>query len=876
MTLPFENDTSKVIKKMSYAAVKANKTKNVLLVISIAMITFLIFTLLCTGFSYKENFNTMELFLQGTAAEGYVERPSPDDAEQLREQDFISEVGEQVFLGFAAVPDADEFPIALNYYSETEWDSHIVPTIRDFVGHYPTEANEIAVSQNALERLGVSEPVIGMEIPMKIEVNGQIQNQTFILCGYFTDYVSNSLRPLGTYSGNIMAAGIYSASHNLNAPTANVVVSEAFSQSLSPKESILTFRVADNQGMTYEKIAQTIAEELNLSADQSVQMFNSGSAEGSSFAGLGVALLVVCVVMFCGYLCIYNIVQVSIVKDTQMYGQFKTIGMSPKQIKRFVKRQNSLLCLVGVPLGLLIGVLCSQAMIPHFISMILSGGGYADIMPNNVSLHPIIFVVATLFAVFTVFVSCSKPAKAAGKISPISAMKFSYDHTAVKNYTRTTHGNVVRMAYRNVFREKKKSRVVFVSLSTGITLLFCVLTVLSSPDWQKFLDMQAPNDFLFTDTSIEDIDGPEDAQFHQDFVEQIQAIPGVTNVEITQALEVDLDEGERQDIWKPFIEDKALVDEVSYEDIADHAYATAVTLSKERLQTFTPHAADDFKEQDLQDFEDGKSVYLFCTENVQYPEEIIGKTIRIYNRYTGQESTFRVAGFLEYPDPHSVTNGDAFPNRWGMIRYNSEHSKNNVTSIYMSEAGMLRLTDSPIIQEIRVQADSEQEPVVKQQLMDLRDGISQRHLISRSDLLPLYQPVIEMMKMIGVVFSCILFLIGLLNFLNTIATSIYSRQKEIAALEGIGMSKKQMKKMLTAEGMYYCLFTVLIVGTLGMLLVYGVVQAVRQQLYYFSFQPPVLMFLAVFGVLLVVCLIIPLIFYRQVSKQALPERMKGN
>ena len=156
MTLPFENDTSKVIKKMSYAAVKANKTKNVLLVISIAMITFLIFTLLCTGFSYKENFNTMELFLQGTTADGYIERSSPNDAEQLREQDFISEVGEQVFLGFAAVPDADEFPIALNYYSETEWDSHIVPTIRDFVGHYPTEANEIAVSQNALERLGVS------------------------------------------------------------------------------------------------------------------------------------------------------------------------------------------------------------------------------------------------------------------------------------------------------------------------------------------------------------------------------------------------------------------------------------------------------------------------------------------------------------------------------------------------------------------------------------------------------------------------------------------------------------------------------------------------------------------------------------------------
>ena len=169
------------------------------------------------------------------------------------------------------------------------------------------------------------------------------------------------------------------------------------------------------------------------------------------------------------------------------------------------------------------------------------------------------------------------------------------------------------MAYRNVFREKKKARVVFLSLSAGLTLLICVLTVLSSPDWNKFLDIESPDDFLFTDTSIESIDSTDDAQFSQDFVEQIREIPGVTDVEVTQALEVNFDEAERQKIWEPFIEDKALVDDAEYREIADKAYATAVTLSNERLQTFSPYGGKDFSAEDLQAFASGNSVYLFCT-----------------------------------------------------------------------------------------------------------------------------------------------------------------------------------------------------------------------------------------------------------------------
>lgn len=876
MTLPFENDTSKVIKKMSYASVKANKAKNIFLVITMAMITFLIFSLLCTGFSYKKNFDTMEVYMQGTMADGCIENTTSDYSDRLKNMEFISDVGEQIFLGLAKSPNTNDFNLAVNYYDEVEWDAHILPTISGFAGNYPVASNEIALSQNVLEQLGISDVAIGMEIPLSIDV-GQAENQTFILSGYFTDYVSTSLRPLGTYSGNIIAAGIYCSEQSNSVPVGNVVVSKEFAKTVQPKESLLTFNISASNNMTYEEAAKKINEELELSDNQGALVFHSGSVEGSSFAGLGIALLVIFIVMFCGYLCIYNIVQIAIVKDTQMFGQFKTIGMTPRQIKLFIKRQNSLLCIIGIPLGLVIGIFCSQTVIPYFINTFISGSGYKDLMPNEISLHPLIFIITALFVIFTVFISCSKPAKNAGKISPISAMNFSYAHTATKNYAYTTKGNPARMAYRNIFREKKKARVVFLSLSTGITLLICVLTVLSAPDWNKFLNMQTPNDFFFTDTSIEKVASSEDAQFNQDFVQQIRDIPGVTDVEVTYALEVNFDETDRQKIWKPFIEDKALVDKADYESIAESAYATAVTLSRERLETFSPYGEEEYSEQDLSDFESGKSVYLLCTEKVNYPPEAVGQTVTLYNKYTNEEAVFHIAGFLKYPDTvNAIESGNENPESWGMIRMSANNFKYSVTSIYMSEAGMLRLADMPIIQEIRIQADPQQEPAVKQQLMNLRNGISQRHLISRSDMLPLYQPFLQMMKTIGVAFSCILFLIGLLNFINTIGTSIYSRQNEIAALEGVGMSKRQMKKMLMFEGLYYCLFTVVLVGTLGMLITYGVIQALKDNLFYFSFNPPVLTFAVVLMILLSICTLIPLAFYHQISNKPLAERLKTN
>ena len=61
----------------------------------------------------------------------------------------------------------------------------------------------------------------------------------------------------------------------------------------------------------------------------------------------------------------------------------------------------------------------------------------------------------------------------------------------------------------------------------------------------------------------------------------------------------------------------------------------------------------------------------------------------------------------------------------------------------------------------------------------------------------------DMYRMVGLVSSLILGGIGILNLINMILTGVIARQKEFASMRSIGMTKKQLRKMIVYEGMYY-------------------------------------------------------------------------
>lgn len=67
-------------------------------------------------------------------------------------------------------------------------------------------------------------------------------------------------------------------------------------------------------------------------------MSQSASSDPANIIGIGAALLLILVT---GYLIIYNIFQISVIRDIRYYGLLKTIGTTGRQIKKILRRQAS-------------------------------------------------------------------------------------------------------------------------------------------------------------------------------------------------------------------------------------------------------------------------------------------------------------------------------------------------------------------------------------------------------------------------------------------------------------------------------------------------------------------------------------------------------
>ena len=130
------------------------------------------------------------------------------------------------------------------------------------------------------------------------------------------------------------------------------------------------------------------------------------------------------------------------------------------------------------------------------------------------------------------------------------------------------------------------------------------------------------------------------------------------------------------------------------------------------------------------------------------------------------------------------------------------------------------------------------------------------------------------MNILGSGISIILILIGVINFINVMITGVNVRLKELAIMESIGMTKKQIKKMLTFEGLYYAGLTTTFILTIGIAIIYGISVLTKQIADYavFVFQTVPLILLIIF--IFAVCLITPSIVFKESSKRSITERIR--
>ena len=581
--------------------------------------------------------------------------------------------------------------------------------------------------------------------------------------------------------------------------------------------------------------------------------------------GILAMLAVLILVAFTGYLVIYNIFQISVAGDIRYYGLLKTIGVTPKQLRRLIRQQALLLSALGIPAGLLLGYGVGAAAVPITMSISTMGGRY-----TTVSVSPWIFLFSTVFALLTVLLSCARPGRIAGRVSPVEAVRYTERQSAGKTHRKGSKVTPVQMAAANLGRDKKKTVLVMVSLSLTVVLLNLLVTFIGGFDMDKYLSRQSCADFLIStpsyfnyrgSTLTKEAVGPVRANTAHSLEGFAYQTGGVgmylpesvwrdeaafysrdTDMDIDALLAQTPRDGDKVQAASqiegldPTLGEKLTVIDGSLDSLWEpdsHAIAIAVNLD-----------------------DSGK-----LPDPGIYPA--VGEKIKVTygNGDTAYDVNYTVCALVDVPYNMS--------SRFYTMGYEAILSAD---ALYR-DAGednvfpMLYLFDTP---------SPEAEAAAESYLAQLTsDPDSPLMYESKATHRAYFQEFRMIFVILGGLLCAIIGIVGILNFFNAMMTAILARSREFAVLQSVGMTGRQLETMLLWEGLLYTLGSGLIAGLLSAAVNPLAGRLLESAYWFYSYHYTITPVLAMLPAFIVLGCAIPAVMYRQAVKQSIVERLRS-
>lgn len=866
------------IRRLVKRNIRKKPVRNSVLALTVMLVTMLMTVLFGAGISLYENAETATDRARGTLANGGLYMATEQEAQQIEGIDEVSAVGRQHFVAeITGIPDMPARTSAvMTAYDDTEWEQFIRPTVGKITGAYPEKEDEVMASEWVLEKLGITKARVGMELPLTFTtLTGETLQKTFTLSGYYKDYIyAEGSAP---NSGNTMSSNLYydAAGSSVRA-AGNVVVSDAFAERYgTEKGKYVSFYIDD-------RLSAAEAFDLLNNATGNNNIFIAGFIKSwqQSLSAAMLPILLVLLVMVGGYLLIYNIVNISVLQEMHMYGQLKTLGADTRQLKRIVRCQVNLVTVIGIPLGLIAGWIFAVLTVPYLLGAFTEGSGWGDKFDTRVVISPLIFLFAVVFAYLTVRFSCRKSMKMAAKVSPVEALKYVERTDKVKGHRTSGGGKPRRMAYRNVFRSRRRALVTMLSLFFGFVIYLAVSASTERMDYGLKFDREQPHAFSLINLSF----GTGENESVEDVLDagkisQIGQIDGVTDILVAYQEFAEFEYTDADKEWlEPYIEEQAKYEERTKEEIEQEFHAAGVGLQVEKFADYTYESTLPWEEI-LTHLEDGTGIFLTDT-GADNSAEVSGRIIRIKDRAKdGKTAEYTVLGILTL-DRYEETGLDEADWR--------TYGENGIadTYFYTSTAGLERLTGSLRARKIDIdtvssesgeneQGDLSGDRKIKETLDELFAGSDGVQIDSQVSTREAVSGLISVIQMIGAVIAGFLVFLGMINFVNVIFTSIYSRQKELAALESMGMTKRQIRITLVLEGVYYSMITALLLATAGMAVSYLGYLLVRGGFIYFAgYTAPVIQLAVIVAGMLLVCAVVPILVYKNIAKESVVERLR--
>lgn len=798
----------------------------------------------------------------GTAASIRIEDADRSLYEQARFLSYIKKIGRNADIGPAFAGERELCRIQL--LDEDAWEELVSPAYTDICGRYPKEAQEIMLSVKTLEALGIEAPQQGMKIALTVEVGlFRREEEEFSLSGWYTGFADA-----------------------LSAPEPGYISEEKYREwgyDIRRKSDIL---LCQSDGMGWQETEERMYEDLGKDTHLRITVHNTAAYEAVNrlTGSYGLAALGALAILSGMFFLICNVMQISMAGDIRQMGLLHAVGATRKQICGVYLIQIGNVLIRGTVSGIVLSAAALLMVLPRI------SGAYSGLR----IFRPGILAAA---AVFTGLLTVGVSAGVIYHMVNVSCAE-SMNYTGLKGRKagkekrirlklrrRSAAGELWYMAWQNLTRYRTRFLLTVLSLFLGMEVLLGTVVITKGSDYIHVIAGQPDfriagqfsalgreagygSEWKSRDAGEDPMEtkGDNFALLHDNMDDEFSPI----SPEVRERL-LSLDGVKREGshvtegAYMVFRTSKKAIapltdgSEGNGEEMIEGGQPDVIQiLSDEELAALEEYVNANHLAVDIGSLKDGTGVAILHDHRLSpVQEEFAGEVIKepVYfctMRGRKQSEAFLLSGYLD-------NRADGFPR----IRQTWHGSEGGIYFL-VSERGFARLPVGKKTLYMELNVDAQREPEIKNEIQDIISAENSERsqqaeagifCISRSDLLMESKSYIQGNRLLLGSISIVLLFAGLMNYFNVTAAGIFSRRKEFAVMEAVGMTKWQKRRLLEAEGLYYCLITAILLLTIGS----GGLKLIRthmeRRLSYFVFGYPAGWTALLLGCLAGVCLL---------------------
>lgn len=857
-----------MMKTLTRRSFAAGKARNLIAVLAIALTAVLFTSVTTIGMGTKQSMTLTMQMQKGSKSDGDFRNMTAKQFEMLQEADFIESAGLRMVVNFLSNTNRHnvEFDVLDDIQAELTFCS---PTH----GKPPAAENEIVASDLALRDLG-AEPKAGTEVTIEFTAHGQEYRLPMVVSGWYEAvndqtslmWAGTSFRDahpdifLFTYDQDREMPGTY-ASDFTAANTAG----------LQEKMERLSVSMG---GDPYDMNA----------ANYLPAVVNAMTNQPLDPKTISMAAVIVVLFILCGYLLIYNVFDIAVMQEIRRYGLYRTIGMSRRQVKKLINRQALWLSCIGIPVGLFIGFFIGKAALP--VIMNIFSGEYPNVAAE-VSPSPVIFSGAALLTALTVFFSTRKPVRAAANIPPVEAFRYVESSTGKRVKRKSSLGaNIPHLALSNLGRNKRRSAFIIMSLMLCVILLNSVGTAAGSLDIEKQTAFMIRTDFAVTNAAsmngMKGFTSREDA-LNVQTIEAVAAQPGVT--EGSPVYKNTVEDTNVTYEWNHAFSEEGYIDEDSglyFRHDEEYRYFGTGD-DKRPICNVYGMEENAVARLDLREGEtDAHTLYKKMTNGEGV---IAGVNVNRVDMSINQDLDFVNVGetitvyknsrpVMELPVlAKAAVNGDDM--EIGITCNGPMKVGGDGLFLYLPTDIYKELYDEPVIYKYAFNVEENQRENMTAFLNNYMNTVDTgMNYLSSQSVRENAEKTRTMINFTGGLIGIIFGFAGVLNLINTMITTILTRRREFAAMQSIGMTNRQLTKMMICEGIYYAAGACLLGLVLAALFDLTIIKSILHSMWKFTFRFTLLPALAVSVVLLIVSAVVPVLALRFFNKGSIVEQLR--